>query len=670
MQPLTTRFWIVTYRLSVLALSIAICVPPPPTHGADKPWSAIPRRLPPAGITVDAGEIERLGQAATLLVRDTAGVVLRNSVADLRPDIDVYLKALRYAVDHGEFFAPEEMAAAFTLLSEARSRWQALLAGRAPWRSQRGLVRRGYRSRLDSSVQPYALAIPKELDLTTPSPLYIYLHGRNEKVTDLQFLASPRGVGRFAPQDAMVLYVFGRYCNAFKAAGEVDVLEAIAHVQSQYLIDPDRIILVGFSMGGAGAWHLGAHYPDKWAAVSPGAGFSETARYQNIDPQTVPWYERTLWNVYDVPSYVRNLFNLPVIAYSGEKDRQIQAARVMEEAYAQEGRQLVHLIGPDTKHKYHPETLSKIHAALHEAAQRGINRHPERVSVQTRTLRYDRCHWVRILGLLTHWKDSRVDAEQTDRSLSVTTRNVGAFTIAASPPSAPLASKRVIVDEQAIDVSSAGAATKVTFERVNATWRVRETAPSGLRKIHGLQGPIDDAFLEPFLVVVPTGESQSPQVERWVQFELAHFRERWRRLFRGDVREKVDRHVTPEDLRQYHLILWGDPQSNETLARVLPDLPLTWEANSVGMKKNGANQDLFAAGHHVPVLIYPNPLAPHRYVVINSGITFRAGHDRTNSLQNPKLPDWAILDLNSPPDTLSAGKVMAAGFFDEQWRVK
>ena len=27
----------------------------------------------------------------------------------------------------------------------------------------------------------------------------------------------------------------------------------------------------------------------------------------------------------------------------------------------------------------------------------------------------------------------------------------------------------------------------------------------GFRKKHGLQGPIDDAFLEPFLVVRPTG---------------------------------------------------------------------------------------------------------------------------------------------------------------------
>jgi hypothetical protein len=55
-------------------------------------------------------------------------------------------------------------------------------------------------------------------------------------------------------------------------------------------------------------------------------------------------------------------------------------------------------------------------------------------------------------------------------------------------------------------------------------------------------------------------------------------------------------------------------------------------------------------------------------VVLNSGPTFREGHDRTNSLQNPKLPDWAVVDLATPPDAQTPGKVVDAGFFDEEWK--
>ena len=29
-------------------------------------------------------------------------------------------------------------------------------------------------------------------------------------------------------------------------------------------------------MGGTGAWHLGLHFPSRWAAVEAGAGFVQT----------------------------------------------------------------------------------------------------------------------------------------------------------------------------------------------------------------------------------------------------------------------------------------------------------------------------------------------------------------------------------------------------------
>ena len=49
----------------------------------------------------------------------------------------------------------------------------------------------------------------------------------------------------------------------------------------RYNVDPDKTILAGFSMGGAGAWHIGAHYPLPWAGVHTGAGFAETCRYNS-----------------------------------------------------------------------------------------------------------------------------------------------------------------------------------------------------------------------------------------------------------------------------------------------------------------------------------------------------------------------------------------------------
>ncbi len=69
-------------------------------------------------------------------------------------------------------------------------------------------------------------------------------------------------------------------------------------------------------------------------------------------------------------------------------------------------------------------------------------------------------------------------------------------------------------------------------------------------------------------------------------------------------------------------------------------------------------------------MIYPNPQAPDRYVVVNSGITFREFSNKTNSRQIAMLPDWSILDVTQPSDGIYPGIVEDAGFFDEAWKLK
>lgn len=133
---------------------------------------------------------------------------------------------------------------------------------------------------------------------------------------------------------------------------------------------------------------------------------------------------------------------------------------------------------------------------------------------------------------------------------------------------------------------------------------------------------------------------------------------------RGKLPMKDVAEVNSVDIDESNLILWGDPQSNPLIAEIADRLPVEWTPTE--LRLGGKS---YPAESHAPVLVFPNPLNPKRYVVINSGLTFREGHDRTNSLQNPKLPDWAVIDLTVPPDDLAPGKVVAADFFDENWRI-
>ena len=178
----------------------------------------------------------------------------------------------------------------------------------------------------------------------------------------------------------------------------------------------------------------------------------------------------------------------------------------------------------------------------------------------------------------------------------------------------------------------------------------------------GLQGPIDDAFLYTFIVVRPTGKAQQPAVGSWSVSELDRLVREWRRHFRGDAIVKDDTAVTEADMASAHLILFGDGASNAVLKRIIDRLPLKWSASSLAVKG-----ETYDSTHHAPVLIYPNPLQPDRYVVLNSGFTFREYDYLNNARQVPRLPDWAVIDVRTPPNSKYPGKVVAAGFLNERW---
>ena len=605
---------------------------------------------------------------------------LRERADDPRTsDVAIFTKAVDFALRHREFYVPKDADKAVTLLAEANKRLnelETLPADGAPsWGRAKGLVVRGYKSQIDDSPQPYGLVIPEDYDPKVPVPLYAWLHGRGDKNTDLHFITERMTkVGQIAPPGAIVLHPFGRHCVGFKFAGEIDVLEAMEDVQQHYKIDPQRIVLIGFSMGGAGAWHIGAHYADRFCAISPGAGFAETARYRRLKPEDYPpEYEQKLWGLYDVPNYTRNLFNTPVIAYSGELDKQIQAARVMEEAFAKEGRTLTHLIGPMTEHKYEPETLQELLRRIDEHVQAGNPTDPNEVHWQTRTLRYDHQKWIQGWRLAEHWKDARVDGKRggdRDRGFrwELETSNVVQILIRDD---SLRHGGTIVVDRQELELR-AGEALSLFLLVYDKDWWREGTVPERanlfldpLRKRHGRTGPIDDAFMGRFLVVLPTGMSPSAEFQKWVEFESQHFLDRWRALMRGEPRVKKDVDVTDEDLKgDQNLILWGDAASNKIIARLQDKLPLQFDDRNWTF--GGESYD---AQRFVPALVYPNPNRTDGYVVLNSGLTFREAHDSTNSNQNPKLPDWAIIDLSQPPDASSPGKIHAAGFFDEQWQL-
>ncbi len=633
-------------------------------------------KSPPLGIEIPAQTRASLAAELAQFQADFAATVqagqLEPWLAALLPDIEIFPIAVRRALEWNQFYDLKQPDSAVALLKEGRSRLDALKAGDAPWTRARGAVVRGFRSRIDGSVQPYGIIVPQETVNEHPR-LDIWLHGRNDKLSELAFLSDRlRGKSEFIPGNTFVLHPYGRCCNGFKFAGETDVLESLEHALSQYKADPQHIALRGFSMGGAGCWHLAAHYTSKWAVSNPGAGFVETALYAKVfapDKPVPPWWEQVLWRLYDVPGYVANLANRPMVVYSGELDAQKAAADLMVSAASEKGITLPHLIGPATGHKYHPDTKIEVAALVDAAALKGSPDAPEKVHLTTYTLRYNRMDWVKINALQRHWEESTLTATHTGQgALSVQTQGVTSLTL--FPPEAwgRKSGWKITCDGQ---VLSAPNGAPLRLQKTEKGWVIAAASESGLRKRHGLQGPIDDAFQDAFVFVRPTGKALLPVADAWARAEMERAIAQWRLVFRGEIRVVADTEVTPELMATHHLVLWGDPGSNLLLTKLLSSkaanqtrLPLQWDAKELRFGK-----EVYPAASHVPVLVYPNPLAPGRYIVLNSTFTFRQGSDTTNALQTPKLPDWAIVDLTTPPSNLAPGAVENAGFFDEHWQL-
>ncbi len=638
------------------------------------------RPVPPPGVAIPAADraelqagVEELGKEI-----DDLRTALKDkpTLLELLPDVQIYYNAVRYPLTCNEFYgdAAKQVATARAFLKQGHERAQALRDGKAPWTTATGLLARGYVSRIDGSVQPYGILVPASYNAGFAADkhrLDLWCHGRGETLSELNFIdGMQKSNPDFTPEGAFVLRLYGRYCCANRFAGEIDAFEAMNSVKKRYPIDENRVAIRGFSMGGAACWDLAVHHPSTWAAAAPGAGFSETVDFLKVfqnEPVKPTWYQEKLYHMYDATDYAGNLFNCPTVAYSGADDTQKQAADMMVAAAKREGLTFAYLIGPHTKHAYEPETKKELAKEIDAIVEKGRDETPAEVRFTTYTLRYNRDAWVTVDGLEKHWDRADVRAKLAPNGVTVDTKNVSAFSLTLPADKAPMA-LAVTVDGTALEgpAASKDRPWTVHFRKADGKWKVVEAANDGtLAKRHGLQGPIDDAFMGSFLMVKPTGKPLNDKVGAWAEGEMKHAVDHWRKQFRGEAPVKDDAEVTDADIAAHNLILWGDPSSNKVLAKIADKLPILWEGDKLVV---GA--DSYPAANHVALLIYPNPLNPKRYVVLNSGFTFREYDYLNNARQTSKLPDYAVIDVDTPPSSRLPGAVVNAGFFDEQWKLQ
>lgn len=115
--------------------------------------------------------------------------------------------------------------------------------------------------------------------------------------------------------------------------GEQDIFDAIRWAQANYPIDPDRIYLFGFSMGGRGTYAIGLKNPDFFAAMAPMGPASDNYEIFVRRPEPAACKERmaggkpgdsprvdTMYSITSGRFLIENAYNLPVYHGHGTED--------------------------------------------------------------------------------------------------------------------------------------------------------------------------------------------------------------------------------------------------------------------------------------------------------------------------------------------------------------
>jgi len=185
------------------------------------------------------------------------------------------------------------------------------------------------------------------------------------------------------------------------------------------------------------------------------------------------------------------------------------------------------MVSKATGHGTSPLVRQRLDAFLKEHGDKGQSS-PDHIRFLTYTTRYNRDYWVSLDRLEKHYERAEVDAQRTGggAAYDIKTKNLTRLVLRETEHA-----REIRMDGQTLQVK---AGPEIRLDKNGSAWKVvKNVGESGLHKTHALQGPIDDAFLDPFLLVRPTGKPWNDEVNQQALRTMARFERLWGRFFRG-----------------------------------------------------------------------------------------------------------------------------------------
>jgi dienelactone hydrolase len=531
-----------------------------------------------------------------------------------------------------------------------------------------GFVRLAWIDEVDGSIQFCRAYLPAGYDGLRSFPVVLNLHGFNPPNPPYVHFWSVDMRHHDIADSSDVIWIdaHGRANSQYIGIGEADVLRCLDEAQRRLKVDADRVYLTGESMGGSGAWLVGARNADRFAALAP--IFGGWDRRVVDDPAFAqPGLDRPMerWQAETQASFAsaEQLINTPVFVQHGDADADVPVdfSRHIVERLQRWGYDIRYRERPGAGHEdlnYRPEVVAWMLGHRRPEA-------PAKARVRSIDLGGAKNWWLRVDAAERPLELIEADAEMVEPGLlRLDTRNVAALTL--SPPAGLLADParlRLVWNGRKLDVPGNGGAFRLTAPG----------APRGpMPKSAALPGGLSHFFTTPFAIVVGTSAAD-PQMRSIMRQKAELLAGSWRAWQHVRPRVIDDTEVTPAVERAYSLLLVGGPGENRVARRLASRLPFRIGSDSVTVDGRS-----FPARDAVLEMIRPSPSAADRYVLAVAP-TSTAGMYVWSpaSFWHPvfgyptRFHDWTVRDGRMPrlAQGMSEDRAwVASGMFDQRWR--
>lgn len=436
---------------------------------------------------------------------------------------------------------------------------------------------RTFISDIDGSVQLYAIQPAVQSPDKKDSPaLIVSLHGAGVDAIDQ--------AKRYSRKDwAHVVAPTNRrpYGFDWEDWGRIDALEAMSDAQAHFKTDNKRVLVTGHAMGGHGALHLGAIFPDRFAGIAPSAGWISFATYGGLAVSPAPSeIEKMLvraTGISDTVQLIRNLQPAGVYIQQGDLDEivPVTQSRLLRTELALFHPNFAYREGFEADHDWSQNELDSpvLIEFLREQQQLPAENVRQIAFTTPNPGVSSQVKWLTVEAQEKQFEmsEAKIHYEANQRQFIGTTRNVARLSLDLTHLE-PRKAINVTLDGQKIGPLSWPAGTpKLWLARQEQRWKASTQAPYAQKGPHRY-GLFKDALRQNVMFIY--GTRGTPEENAWSLAKARYDAETF--AYRGNASIDViaDKDFEPKSQPDRNIILYGNADTNGAWPALMSTCPV------------------------------------------------------------------------------------------------